>query len=421
MKYFFSIITLWLALPMLWAQHFDYNRSFRYDFQLTGDEHQTLVFPIQMKEEPFYGGSKTKLIMPLYGDFLFQLSDPETNQVVFSKGFNSLYGEWLHSRKPDEKQLFYHAIQTPFPLKKLNLSISQRQRDGQFKMVHSEKISPDNYFIKKEKTTPYPIRKILYNGDATHKVDIAVIAEGYTTSELEKFYADTQRMIDYLFTIPPYNRFKKHFNIYAIGAISEESGTDIPGKNIYKNTILNSSFYTFDMERYLTPHNVSAIADIAALVPYDQIFVLTNTAQYGGAGFYNHLNVGTADHPSSPEVFVHEFGHGFVGLADEYYSSDTAFESIYNLEIEPWEPNITTLVDFDKKWKAMLHKKTPIPTPRTAKYKNTLGVFEGGGYVSKGIYSPVQDCRMKTNEAKGFCPVCSNAIEETINFYVSEK
>lgn len=402
---------------LFFAQNFNFEKSLRIDFQLSGDKNNTQVFLTQMKEEPNYGGSKTNLIMPKYGNFQFRVIEPKTGEILFSKGFNSLYDEWLHGNNLEDKKLFYHAIQIPYPLKDMELNIIQRMSNGEEKKVYSRLISPKDYFIKKEKVREFPVKNILHNGDVSKKVDIAIIAEGYTKDEMDKFYTDVQRLTDYMFSVSPFDKYKKDFNIYAIGAISQESGTDIPGKNIYKNTIVNSSFYTFDVERYLTSNDMETIADIASLVPYDQIYVLVNTPEYGGSGFYNHFNLSSASNKLSPEVFVHEFGHSFVGLADEYYNSEVVFESLYDLKVEPWEPNITTLVDFDKKWKQMLNKKTPIPTPRIEKYQHTLGVFEGGGYAPKDIYSPMQDCRMKSIEAQHFCPVCSKAIEQTIEFY----
>ena len=264
----------------------------------------------------------------------------------------------------------------------------------------------------------YPSKDLLINGYPSEKVDLVILAEGYTAAEADKFYADAQRMTDYMFTIPPFDKLKKDFNVRAIAVPSAESGTDVPGKNIYRNTAFNSSFYTFNQERYLTTNSLKEIADVAAAVPYDQLYVLVNTPIYGGGGFYNHLNLGTADNELSEKVYIHEFGHGFVGLADEYYYDwDPTFQDMYNQKIEPWEENITTLVDFGSKWKDMVQKNTPIPTPRTKKYQKVVGAFEGGGYTSKGVYSPMQDCRMKSNEPKGFCPVCERAIQKIVNFY----
>ena len=159
------------------------------------------------------------------------------------------------------------------------------------------------------------------------------------------------------------------------------------------------------------------VYDAASVVPYDHIYVLVNAERYGGGGFYNFLSVCTSDNELTKEVFIHEFGHGFAGLGDEYYNSKVAYEDFYNLEIEPWESNLTTLVDFENKWKEMIPDSISVPTPRKIKYNKTVGAYEGGGYMNKGIYSPFINCRMKSNDAKGFCPVCEEAIKKTIRYY----
>ncbi len=259
--------------------------------------------------------------------------------------------------------------------------------------------------------------KVLDNGNPEKKVDIVILAEGYTDLEKQKFYDDSKRVSGYLFDEEPFKSEKDKFNITAVFTPSQESGTDVPGEKIYRNTHFNSSFYTFDLPRYLTITDMKDIYDAAAVVPYDQIYVLVNSERYGGGGFYNLITVCTSDNKLSKEVFVHEFGHGFAGLGDEYYTSTVAYEDFYNLDIEPWEPNLTTLKNFDLKWKNMVPDSIPIPTPRIAKYNKTVGVFEGGGYMTKGIYSPYMDCRMKSNEAKDFCPVCKESIEKIIQYY----
>ncbi|MDO4230493.1 MAG: M64 family metallopeptidase [Capnocytophaga sp.] len=420
MKYIFLFFSF-LFFAQIHSQEvavFDFSKSLRIDFQLIGDVKTSDVLITQLKEEPFWGGSEKNLIYPNYGELRLQLMDMETQKIVFSKGFNSLFNEWLHTEAAKtEKRMFSHAIQVPFPTKTLKLHIEKRNYQGKFDVIFEKSINPNDYFIKKEKITSYLIKKLLENGKSAQKVDLVILAEGYTADEIEKFYADAQRMTDYMFTIPPFNELKKDFNVYAVGVSSQESGTDIPGKHVFKQTAFDASFYTFDMERYLTTNNMAAIADAASLVPYDQIYILVNTKTYGGGGFYNHLNLATADDSLSEKVFVHEFGHGFAGLADEYYTSSTAFDAYYNLKIEPWEENITSMVNFERKWKDMVHKTTPIPTPRTDKYQKSIGVFEGGGYVSKGIFSPMQDCRMKSNDPKGFCPVCRRAIRNVVKFH----
>ena len=160
--------------------------------------------------------------------------------------------------------------------------------------------------------------------------------------------------------------------------------------------------------------DLKPVYDQAGAVPYDILIVLVNSTEYGGGGFYNDVCVCTADHFLSPKVFAHEFGHEFAGLGDEYYTSEVAYEDYYNIKIEPWEPNLTSLVDIKSKWAGLIDSKTPVPTPRTQEYEGKIGAFEGGGYTAKGIYSPMQDCLMKSNKPNSFCPVCQKAILKAI-------
>ena len=395
------------------------NKSFRFDFLLGGNSKEVTVFPAQMKEEPYWAGTKTNPIDPFnYGSYRFRIFDINSDSLIFSKGFSTLFQEWQTTAEAKKtKKTFYQAAIFPYPKKNFRIEIDARQWDGIFKTLYSTEIEPDNYFIHKETPAASEVIDILQNGESSKKVDLAILAEGYTKDELSKFIQDAKRVTGYLFDEEPFKSEKQNFNVKAVFTPSEESGTDVPGEHTYKNTYLNSTFYTFDLSRYLTTSDMKTIYDAAAQVPYDQIYILVNSDRYGGGGFYNLVTVCTADNSLTSEVFVHEFGHGLAGLADEYYTSSVAYEDFYNIGIEPWEPNITTLVDFDSKWKNMVKKSTPVPTPREAKYTNTVGVYEGGGYMSKGIYSPFIDCRMKSNEAGEFCPVCNEAIKKVIDYY----
>jgi len=391
----------------------------RFDFLLGGNSNDEKVYPEQIKKEPFWAGSKKNLADPFnYGNYRFRIIDVKSDSLIFSKGFSTLFEEWQSTAEAKETdKTFYQSAIFPFPKRKIRLEIDSRQRDGNFKTIYKTEINPDNYFILNETPIQFETFEILNNGKPENKVDIVILAEGYTALEMEKFKEDAKRVTQYLFDEEPFKSEKGKFNVSAVLTPSPESGTDIPGENIYKNTRFNSTFYTFDVSRYLTTSDMKNILDAAAIVPYDHIYVLVNTERYGGGGFYNFLSVCTADNSLTKEVFVHEFGHGFAGLGDEYYNSEVAYEDFYNLKVEPWEPNITTLVNFDSKWKSMVEESIEIPTPRNAKYDNTVGVFEGGGYMSKGIYSPFIDCRMKSNNAKGFCPVCKESIKKVIQFY----
>ena len=210
---------------------------------------------------------------------------------------------------------------------------------------------------------------------------------------------------------------KNKFNVLAIEAISEESGTDFPGENIWKNTVVNSNFYTFNSDRYLTTSDIKSMRNIASLVPYDNIIVLVNSKTYGGGGIYNFFSVVSSDNMFSEYVNVHEFGHAFAGLGDEYYDSDVAVENYYSFEKEPWEPNISNLKNFATKWKDLIEKDIPVPTPATEKYFKKVGAFEGAGYSAKGLYRPAYDCTMKSVSVNNFCPVCKRAIQQMIDYY----
>ncbi|WP_321279317.1 M64 family metallopeptidase [Marinifilum fragile] len=398
------------------------NKTLRIDYLMGGDANSQTVFMKELKEEPHWGGSTVNLIDKFgYGTFGFKLYDEESGELIYSKGFNSLFQEWQSTDEAKKlKKAFYQVNVMPYPKKTARFVLESRRWDGSMEQIWEYTIDPANYFIGREKPLTVPYTKIMGKGRPDKSVDIAFIAEGYTLEEMDKFRADVKRVAGYLLDVPPFDKYAKNFNIYALESVSEESGTDVPGENIYKNTAVNTTFYTFDVPRYLTTFDIKALHDISANVPYDQIFVLINTDRYGGGGFYNYYSSCSADNQLTYEVSSHEFGHGFVGLGDEYYNSKVAYDGFYNLEVEPWEPNITTMVDFDSKWKDMLDESIPVPTPRTPEYEKTLGVFEGGGYMAKGIYSPVQDCKMKSNNEKHFCPVCERAAEEVILFHIGK-
>lgn len=423
MRTIILIVLFALAVPLGAQENYDKyftEKVLRYDFLLSGNSQKTVVYPAGMKEEPLYAGSKLNLIDRFNsGNFKYEVFDEAENILIYSKGFCTLYQEWQTT--PEAKTMersFYEVATMPYPKKKIRFVISLRERNGNFTKLYETKIDPADYFIRKEKPLNSTFTKIYGGGEPNKSIDLAFIAEGYKTDEMGKFREDVKMMADALFGEAPFSDYKDKINVWAVEAVSQESGTDIPGEKVYANTALNSSFYTFDLDRYLTTHDIKAVNDYAAEVPHDNIIVLINSKRYGGGGVYNYYSGTTAGHPLSTKVFIHEFGHGFAGLADEYYSSSVAYDEFYPLNIEPWEPNITTMVNFDSKWKKMIGKDTPVPTPSEEKYNNVTGLFEGGGYSAKGIYRSELDCRMKSNGLKGYCTVCRNGIKEMIEFYI---
>lgn len=415
---FLIILPLFSSGQSAFLKYFT-NRSLRFDFLLGGNAGEVRLYPQQLKEEPYWAGSMVNLKDTFnYGTYRFCVFDLASDSLIFSKGFCTLFQEWQTTAEARKSyKTFYQAVIFPFPKNVVRLGIDAREWDGEFRTIYETEIDPVDFHILKEQVNEYRFNTILENGKPEEKVDIVILAEGYTADEMEKFLEDARRVTGYLFEEEPFKSEKSKFNVQAVMTPSQDSGTDIPGEGIYKNTLFNSTFYTFDVPRYLTSSDMKTIYDAAAVVPYDQIYLLVNTGRYGGGGFYNFLNVCSADNYLTAEVFVHEFGHGFAGLGDEYYDSEVAYENYYNLEIEPWEANLTTLVDFSKKWDDMIGDSVPVPTPRETKYSDVTGVYEGGGYMSEGIYSPAMECRMKSNSAGKFCPVCIRAIRNMIDFH----
>lgn len=411
--------------PIMLAAQENFDRYFtdevlRFDFMLAGTSQKTSVYPVGMKEEPFWAGSKTNLINPFNsGNLKYEIFSDSSNALIYSRAFCTLFQEWQTTAEAKvTERSFYEVTTMPYPKNKIRFVLSIRERNGLFSKLYETTIDPRSYFIRKENPVDVHTTRIYNGGDRNTAIDLAFISEGYKADEMSKFRDDVKKMADYLFAEAPFSEYKDKFNIWAVEAISQDSGTDIPGDRLYVNTALNSSFYTFDIDRYLTTQDIKGINDYAAAVPHDNIIVLINSSKYGGGGVYNYYSGTTTGHQLSPKVFIHEFGHGFAGLADEYYSSAVAYDEFYPLNVEPWEPNITTRVSFESKWKKLIGKDTPQPTPSEEKYKNTTGLFEGGGYSAKGIFRPEMDCRMKSNGPRGYCSVCRNALKEMIEFYI---
>lgn len=410
-----------LVLSLSWAQFDQYflNKTMRIDYIHAGDHAQDEYYVKQIKQEPYWGGSNINLIDTFkYGKYFFEIYDSETHTLIYSRGYSSLFGEWqttLEAKKM--KKAFYESIVFPFPKKEIQVIWYARDWNGKFQKEMELKVDPNSYFINPTLDKPYPVYDALISGDPHEKVDIVIIPDGYDESEMELFKQDCDKFAKELFKYHPYSDYRDRFNIKGVMVPSKDSGNDIPADSVWKNTQVSTSFYTFDSERYCMTEDYKSVRDLAANTAYDQIYILVNNEKYGGGAIYNFYNVSVNSNAKAGQIFIHELGHGFAGLGDEYYTSSTSYNEFYNLEVEPWEPNLTTLVDFDKKWKHLMDQNTPIPTPDTEKYQNTLGVFEGGGYVAKGVYRPKHDCLMNSFKDVHFCEACEEAIIKMIQFY----
>lgn len=418
-----QLFLLLAFLPCMAFAQFDQwfaEASLRVDYTLTGNAKNTTFALKELIREPYWSGSKTNLIDKLeFGNYIVRVYEPGTDHLLFSKGYQNLYGEWQTTEEAAKTtKTFDESVIVPFPKKTVEVALFRKDWEDNLIEGLRLTVNPDDYFIRTADHLNLPVYDAwIGNKDVTRAVDIVILPEGYTQAEMGKFVKDCDFFVKSLFDYAPYDRYKESFNVRGVMAPSQESGCTEPGARIYKNTVMRFSYWTFDSERYCMSTDNRDIRDLAGQVPYDQIYILINSEKYGGGGIYNFYCSSAAGNSFSGDIIIHEFGHGFAGLADEYYNDETGYGDFYNNDIEPWEPNLTTLVNFDTKWKDMMDPKTPIPTPRVKKYETTIGVFEGGGYEAEGIYSPHMDCLMKTFKGHEFCPVCQRAIERMILYY----
>ena len=398
---------------------FDWNKTLRVDFTLVGNFQYQKAYISKIMTYQCSFGSEKQMISPFdFGEYRYFIIDSEKGDTLFMRGFSTLFEEWRIVDEAKRKQrAFEQSIEMPMPLIKVHLVVESRLRDGTFTILFEEDINANDLEVIRFRPYYYPSRVISGDDQPESKFDILFVADGYRDDQAEIFFNQVKKLSSELLNIEPYKTYKESITIRAIAAPSMQSGPDDPRSGKWRNTILSSTFNTFGVDRYLETEATWKVFDVAAQEPHDHIIVLVNSDKYGGGGIYNHFSVVTAHHHSSAKVLIHEMGHGIGGLGDEYYGAEVSYNDFINLDIEPWQPNLTTLVNFDSKWKHLVDEKTPIPTPVRPMYKNTTGVFEGGGYVSKKVYRPAINCRMRSNEAEGFCEVCKDVLRRTILFY----
>ena len=412
-------------LAPLQAQNFsDFfeDRTLRTDYLFTGNADKQEVCLDELTEMPGWAGRRHRLDeLPLAGNGEITMTDKASGKVIYRTSFSSLFQEWLGEEEATRvKKGYENSFLLPFPKQPALVTVSLKNALQEVSASLTHEVRPDDILIHSRgygKVTPH--RYLHRSGSAEDCIDVAILAEGYTQSEMELFYRDAEATCEALFAHAPFDKLKNRFNIVAVESVSEDSGVSIPLKGEWKSTAVSSHFSTFYSDRYLTTSRVKSIHNWLSGIPYEHIIILANTDTYGGGGIYNSYTLTTAHHPSFKPVVVHEFGHSFGGLADEYFYSDEP-SPLYPYHLEPWEQNISTLVNFESKWKDMVPAGTPVPTPAKTsgdEIYTAVGVYEGAGYTSKGIYRPATNCRMKTNEAPGFCPVCQRALERMILFY----
>lgn len=415
---FLSLIVMSSADAQIVFDDFFEEKTLRVDFSLTGNAEKTEAWLQQLVEEPYWGGRQARLDTSLrLGSFLMLLKDKTTGKIIYEEGFATLFEEWQDTEEASMiNASFPNSVVMPYPKKNCQFYILRRQQGIFNDTILSVPVVSGGKEIVKAALPHFRVDAWSHNTSPKQALDIVILAEGFQKNELRNFRKLSHELCTTLLSSSVFDENRERINFYAVSVVSEESGVDDPLKDIWRNSYFNASFNTLYSDRYLMVKDVQKVRSVAALVPYDQIYIIVNTEKYGGGGVYNFYSICSAYGHSQQEVLIHEFGHGLAALADEYYYDDNIMINYIDTMREPWQKNITTLVDFDSKWADMIEEGTPIPTPLDSAAKYPVGVYEGAAYVSKGVYRSSPDCRMKTNEAKDFCPVCRRCILEVIDF-----
>ena len=437
----------------------------RLDYYHTGNATQEMfsLDRVVLEPLPWPGDLKKTLDGSNLGKYFFEVHDRATGKVLYSRGFASVYGEWETTGEAQKiNRTFSESLRFPAPEAPVHIILKERDKQNAFREVWSTDVDPKDKFIDRSQSQPPgKLIELQKSGDPATKVDFLILGDGYTAAELPKFENDARRLIALLFATSPFKEHQHDFNVWGLCPPAAESGVSRPSGGIYRRSPVGTTYDAFGTERYALTFDNRAMRDVAQFAPYEFVEILMNDKTYGGGGIFNLYSTVASDNPNSPYVFVHEFGHHFAALADEYYTSDVAYLPVEH-KIEPWEPNISALLDpAALKWKDLVEAGTPLPTPwkkdqfeamqrdvqqrrrelraqnrpeaemtalfrderkkeddllATDRYAGKVGAFEGANYEAKGYYRPQENCIMFTRYER-FCAVCRRALERVIAMY----
>jgi hypothetical protein len=392
------------------------------------------------------------------GKYLFEVIDRATNRAVYSRGFASICGEWETTDEAKRAfRTFHESLRFPEPKGPVQVVLKKRDAAGLFREAWSVAVDPKDPTIDRTGPPAGKVWAVLENGAPRDKVDLLLLGDGYTAAEMGKWHADAKRLTDILFSASPFKERKADFNVWAIDTPSEESGVARPSDGVHRRSALRATYDAFGSERYVLDFDNKRVREVAAAAPYDVMEIVVNGRKYGGGGIFNLYATVASDNAFTPYVFVHEFGHHFAGLADEYYTSDVAYGSTPERP-EPWELNATA-DPASPKWKDLVAAGTPLPTPwakeafeaaqkdiqarrrkiraekrpeeemealfreeqkkvdallAAGEHATAVGAFEGAMYEAKGYYRAQVNCIMFTRHTE-FCRACRRAIERVID------
>ena len=458
-------LCLTLQLVILAASAVAAQQTMRLDYYHTGNARQEFfsIDRIVIEPLPWPGSSTQRIDKSNLGKYFFEVRDQKSKEILFSRGFASIFGEWeTIDEAASTMRTFGESLRFPAPSVPVEVTLKKRDSKNNFHEIWTTSVDPASIFIDRSKPrAPAPLIPIQKMGEPAGKVDFLIVGDGYTAAEARKFEADARRLVDVLFATSPFKEHRRDFNVWAICTPAPESGISRPSTGIYHDSPLGSTYDAFGSERYVLTFDNRALRETAQFAPYEFIEILANNRTYGGGGIFNLYSTVAVDNAFADYVFVHEFGHHFAGLADEYYTSSVAYAPATE-RIEPWEPNATALLDpSNLKWKDFVSPGTPIPTLwnkeaferysleiqkrraqlrkdrrpesemealfreelqheeemfRNEKYAGKVGAFEGSIYEARGYYRPEVDCIMFTR-TNHFCRVCRHAIEQIIAMY----
>ena len=402
----FAVLCCISSTAQDFSQYFQ-DKTLRIDYIFSGTHNTQHIALDQLCVEPrWYGKRKRLAEVPVEGNGQITVRDHKTQRIIYRNSFSTLFQEWQEEPEAlTTERSFENVFLVPMPKDTVDITLDLRNNRREITSKLTHQVVPTDILIRQigyRDITPF--ETIQQAKDTNNCIHLAYLAEGYRPEEMGTFIQDVKMAMEALFAHEPFKGMRDRFHIVAVKSPSKDSGASEPGKGIWKNTALHSHWDTNYSERYLPTSNLKDMHDLLAGTPYEHILVLVNSERYGGGGILNSYLLSTIHNKWSKPVVVHEFGHSFAGLADEYaYENEEV--NMYPLDVEPWEKNITTKVNFKGKWEEMIGKKPGV------------GLVEGGGYKMKGVYRACNDCRMRTNEIPEFCPACQKALRDLINFY----